>query len=158
MTAFAISLNLFGYFTKAYSRVSAKGGPKRNTFYCISFQGRQLLLRSSGRPPFLSWVDQQYSSAPGAKIIHNNLKINLTSPSNPSTVKQFTTSTVSTSMVTSTENISLATFPKVVICNKYKLRQVICLFTIYYSLIKHYFLSNIFHNAPSPLGNPLLTQ
>ena len=39
-----------------------------------------------------------------------------------STVKQFTTSTVSTSLVSSTEPIALATFPKVVICNKYQLR------------------------------------
>ena len=39
-----------------------------------------------------------------------------------STVKQFTTSTVSTSLISSTEPIELATFPKVVICNKYKLR------------------------------------
>ena len=62
-------------------------------------------------------------------------------------MKQFTTSTVSTSLVTSTENISLATFPKVVICNKYKLRQVICLFSMYYCLIKHYFLSFAISNC-----------
>ena len=45
-----------------------------------------------------------------------------------STVNQFRTSTVSTSLVTSTEPIELATFPKVVICNKYKLRY----FNIFY--------------------------
>merc|ERR1712156_245401 len=40
-----------------------------------------------------------------------------------STVKQFKTSTVATNLISSTEPISSALFPKVVICNKYRLRQ-----------------------------------
>ena len=39
-----------------------------------------------------------------------------------STVNQFKTSTVSTSLISSTESIGLAKFPKIVICNKYQLR------------------------------------
>ena len=39
-----------------------------------------------------------------------------------STVKQFTTRTVSTSLTSSTEPIRDATFPKIVICNKFRLR------------------------------------
>ena len=39
-----------------------------------------------------------------------------------STVNQFKTSTVSTSLISSTESIGLANFPKIVICNKYQLR------------------------------------
>ena len=37
-------------------------------------------------------------------------------------MKQFTTSTVATSLTSSTEPIANAAFPKIVICNKYKLR------------------------------------
>ena len=39
-----------------------------------------------------------------------------------STTSQFSTSFVTTNLVSSTEPISEATFPKVVICNKYRLR------------------------------------
>ena len=49
-------------------------------------------------------------------------KVNKLTPHHTSTVKQFRTSTVSTSLVSSTEPIRFATFPKVVICNKYQIR------------------------------------
>ena len=81
------------------------------------FLGLQPWGKSFGLSPFLQWPRWQSTSVAGFQ-----LKLISLTPQHTSTVKQFTTSTVSTSLVSSTEPIELATFPKVVFCNKYQLR------------------------------------
>ena len=83
------------------------------------FLGRQPLGKSFGLSPFLQWLCWRFTSVAGVQ--QKFKKLQKLTP-HLSTVKQFTTSTVSTSLVSSTEPIALATFPKVVICNKYQLR------------------------------------
>ena len=82
-------------------------------------QDRPSLEKSSGASPSSVWAGWQSTYAAGDKspaTKHNTYVLFC------STVKQFTTRTVSTSLTSSTEPIEDATFPKIVICNKYRLR------------------------------------
>ena len=85
----------------------------------LTSQDRPSLEKSSGASPSSVWAGWQSTYAAGDKspaTKHNTYVLFC------STVKQFTTRTVSTSLTSSTEPIRDATFPKIVICNKYRLR------------------------------------
>ena len=85
----------------------------------LTSQDRPSLEKSSGASPSSVWAGWQSTFAAGDKspaTKHNTYVLFC------STVKQFTTRTVSTSLTSSTEPIEDATFPKIVICNKYRLR------------------------------------
>ena len=85
----------------------------------LTSQDRPSLGKSSGSSPSWVWAARQSTFAAGDKS-HN--KTEFTYVLFCSTVKQFTTRTVSTSLTSSTEPIGDAAFPKIVICNKYRLR------------------------------------